>query len=134
VGAFTEDLDILDALYYAGIPVWFVRSTSFIPNPRIDWVEDFICEDDFQRIKLHRGEVLDCTDALPAHKILFTGMVNDPDRYISMGRFLQAQFQLPLLLGSGELRTASTLNPTSSMTTESKGNHLRRFEPCEYQF
>ncbi|KIK61486.1 hypothetical protein GYMLUDRAFT_146897, partial [Collybiopsis luxurians FD-317 M1] len=117
VGAFTEDLDALDALYYAGIPVWFVRHTSLIPKPRIDQVQDFICEDDFQKITLHRGEVLDCTDAQPSHKVVFTGLPNNLDRYVSMGRFIRSQFQSPLLLGAGELRIESELKHASVMAT-----------------
>jgi hypothetical protein len=134
VGAFTEDLDALDALYYAGIPVWFVRHTSLIPKPRIDQVQDFICEDDFQKITLHRGEVLDCTDAQPSHKVVFTGLPNNLDRYVSMGRFIRSQFQSPLLLGAGELRIESELKHTSVMATRSIGIHAHRFEPCEYRF
>ncbi|KIK56378.1 hypothetical protein GYMLUDRAFT_115711, partial [Collybiopsis luxurians FD-317 M1] len=109
IGAFTEDLDVLDTLYYAGIPVWFVRRASLIPEPRIDEVVDFIAEDELQKITLHRGEVLDFADTIPASKIIYTGLPNSLNRYVSMGRFLSSHFQTPLLLGSGELRAGSAL-------------------------
>ncbi|KIK56102.1 hypothetical protein GYMLUDRAFT_174647 [Collybiopsis luxurians FD-317 M1] len=74
VGVFTKNLNDLDLLYYSGIPVWYVRNTSQIPNQCIDKVMEFIKEDSYWKITLHWGEILDCSDASPAHQVVYTGL------------------------------------------------------------
>ncbi|KAL0056849.1 hypothetical protein AAF712_016537, partial [Marasmius tenuissimus] len=55
VGAFVEDEEPLDALFRAGIPVWYMRLLSCSPNAHIDTVVRFIEEKPTQKIDLRFG-------------------------------------------------------------------------------
>ncbi|KIK55199.1 hypothetical protein GYMLUDRAFT_146728, partial [Collybiopsis luxurians FD-317 M1] len=90
VGAFTEDLDHLDFLFYAGIPVWFLCMMSAMPYVRIDSVVPLIREDHSQQLHRPGGFVLNCTDASPPHRIVYNGAPNQPGRYCSMASYLDS--------------------------------------------
>ncbi|KIK54141.1 hypothetical protein GYMLUDRAFT_103954, partial [Collybiopsis luxurians FD-317 M1] len=109
MGAFTEDLETLDFLFHAGIPVWWVRLANNSPNARIDEVVPFIREDNQHRFHLRSNTVIDCMDESPPHPVIFSGACAKPERYIRMGGYLRSRLQYPLLLGSDEPRSSLSL-------------------------
>ncbi|KAJ3716051.1 hypothetical protein C8R42DRAFT_532579, partial [Lentinula raphanica] len=90
IGAFTDDVSILDTLYHLGIPVWFVRPVQNTPDARIDRTVPLITEDSLRIIALPSGYVVDGTDAEPRHKVVWEGLLDTPDRYVAMNTYLQS--------------------------------------------
>lgn len=141
IGAFTEDLDHLDMLFYSGIPVWFVRSVSKTPEARIDKVVPLTDEDFRQQILLPSGYPVDCRDAVPARRIIYDGLAAKPERYIAMAAYIRSLFNYSSLFGSSEPRSSTSLMnarnalpssstlPTSSSSANRTGKY--RAQPCE---
>ncbi|KAF9060352.1 hypothetical protein BDP27DRAFT_1184693, partial [Rhodocollybia butyracea] len=140
IGAFTEDLDHLDVLFYAGVPVWFVRSVSKTPEARIDKVVPLTSEDFRQRILLASGHSLDCRDAIPACRVVYDGLAAKPERYIAMAAYIRSLFNYSSLFGSSEPRSSTSLMnahnalPSSSalpISSSSTNRAQYRAQPCE---
>ncbi|KIK50555.1 hypothetical protein GYMLUDRAFT_105938, partial [Collybiopsis luxurians FD-317 M1] len=99
IGAFTESLDHLDLLFFAGIPVWYICMASSMPYVRIDAVAPFLKEDQSsQRLVRPGGFIVDCSDTLPPHKIIYDGLANKPDRYRKMAAYLDSLINDPAML------------------------------------
>ncbi|KAF9060482.1 hypothetical protein BDP27DRAFT_1430050 [Rhodocollybia butyracea] len=134
IGAFTEDLDHLDLLFYAGIPVWFVRSVSKTPEARIDKVVPITSEDVRQRLLLPSGHTIDCRDAFPPRRLVYDGLAAKPERYMAMATYIRSLFNYSSLFGSPEPRSFASLrnannalpsSPTLPMNSSST-NHTQR--------
>ncbi|KAF9041865.1 hypothetical protein BDP27DRAFT_1238802, partial [Rhodocollybia butyracea] len=104
VGAFVENLEDVDLLFHAGIPVWLVRRVRDWHNPRVDEVAPVIQEDITRRLHLYCGHTLDCTDFTPPAQIVYIGLANKVDRYVAMNCYMQSQFQTVSLFGAMEPR------------------------------
>lgn len=133
VGAFTEDLDTLDRLFYAGIPVWYVRPASETPNVRIDKVGWVIATNEHQKLSLQSLEV-DVSDTVPPHRIVYTGLANKADRYSSMVLYVRSLLQPPSHLGkyvpNGSGLMSSTSHSSAASRTVAHGN--QRSAPCTF--
>ncbi|KIK62156.1 hypothetical protein GYMLUDRAFT_118826, partial [Collybiopsis luxurians FD-317 M1] len=90
VGAFTEDLNDLGLLFYAGIPVWYVCKAKDMPHIRIDRVTPLLKEDSSQRLTRPDGFIIDCSNTFPPHKTIYEGLPNKPDRYRQMVAYLDS--------------------------------------------
>ncbi|KAJ3712704.1 hypothetical protein C8R42DRAFT_647498 [Lentinula raphanica] len=90
IGAFTDNLDTLDTLYYLGIPVWFVRPVTATPDARIDQSAHLIAEDSSYIIELPSGFQVNGIDAEPNHPVIWEGLPNKPERLIAMNAYLQS--------------------------------------------
>ncbi|KIK51177.1 hypothetical protein GYMLUDRAFT_105785, partial [Collybiopsis luxurians FD-317 M1] len=90
IGAFTENLNDLDLLFYAGVPVWYICMADSMPYVRIDSVAPLLREDHSRRFVRPDGFIVDCTNASPPHKIIYDGLPNRPDRYHKMAAFLDS--------------------------------------------
>jgi hypothetical protein len=128
IGAFTENLNDLDLLFYAGVPVWYICTVESMPYVRIDSVVPFLQEDNSQCFIRPDGFIVDCTDASPPHKIIYDGLPNRPDRYHKMATFLDS-----LLSGS---KGAQLYPNERSGSSHSRSRRLKvdnpKFSPCEY--
>lgn len=102
MGAFVEKPEDADLLFHAGIPLWLVRTSADCPNPRVDKLADVICEDHYQKIRLHTGFLLDCADAEPSSDIVYIGLANKTEQCSAMARYMQLQFLIPTLFGLPE--------------------------------
>ncbi|KAJ8074360.1 hypothetical protein PM082_009976 [Marasmius tenuissimus] len=109
MGAFTEDYDVLDSLYHAGIPVWYIRPISASPEVRIDAVVDFIHDTNSFSLALRFGDVLDTSDATPPYRIVYSHLAGKPERYLAMGNFIRSLFHYPRLLGSAAPRSSTSI-------------------------
>lgn len=132
IGAFTEDMNVADILFYAGIPVWYVRPAATTPDVRIDAIGRVIEVTLMNTLELLHGGNLDVSDASPApHRILYTGLANKPERYQAMNQYFRSLFQSPLLLGAYQPSNASVL-PSSSVIRTSHGRSSHQPSPCMY--
>ncbi|KIK50018.1 hypothetical protein GYMLUDRAFT_144175, partial [Collybiopsis luxurians FD-317 M1] len=98
VGAFTESLNDLDFLFYAGIPVWYVCLAKSMPYARIDSRSSLLGEDTSQRFVRPNGFVVDCTDSSPRHKTIYEGLSNKPDRFRKMAAYVDSLLNDPAML------------------------------------
>lgn len=134
VGAFTEDLNTLDQLFYAGIPVWYVRPASETPNVRIDKVGWVIAADAFQKLRLRFSFEIDVSNTTPPHRIIYTGLANKAERYRSMVMYIHSLLQPPSHLGKYVQSRPALSVPSSQSSVASQpavhGN--KRPSPCKF--
>ncbi|KIK65176.1 hypothetical protein GYMLUDRAFT_145217, partial [Collybiopsis luxurians FD-317 M1] len=97
IGAFTESLDDLDILFYAGIPVWYVCMAKSMPYARINSVAPLLHEDYSQKLVRPGGFIVDCADTSPPHKVVYEGLPNKPDRYQKMAAYIDSLVNEPAM-------------------------------------
>ncbi|KAK7446676.1 hypothetical protein VKT23_014371 [Stygiomarasmius scandens] len=118
LGAFTDDLDVLESLFQSKIPVYYIRSVSRTGDVRIDAVEQFIQERNC-KINLHSGFVVDTSDERPSHWVVFTGLARNPERYLSMANYITSLFEYPSVLGTEQPKSTTSLHRVSLPFTPS---------------
>ena len=131
MGAFSDNLDVVDRLFYAGIPVWYTRPVSQSLDVRIDKVSMFIIEDYYQKIELHTGYTVDLADSQPSARVIYTGLANKPERYQAMANFVHSLLQYPSLFGSSEPRSSTSLIRTS-LSSSSVVPGSSQATPCKW--
>ncbi|KAJ7575118.1 hypothetical protein C8J56DRAFT_1064013 [Mycena floridula] len=97
IGAFTDDFDIANHLFRAGIPVWYIHKLSDLPRIRIQqhqqpeiFTSNAIgVSSDSLEVKL--------VEADPPHPIIFTGFAVDPRRYKEMSTYLRSTISTGIL-------------------------------------
>ncbi|KAG7093912.1 hypothetical protein E1B28_007548 [Marasmius oreades] len=109
MGAFTDDLDDLESLFQSNIPVWFVRRLTRAGEARIDKLGNFIYPFPDGTIRLHSDFVIDLSDATPSHRVVFTGLARNPERYIAMANYIASLFEYPSVLGTTQPRSSTSL-------------------------
>ncbi|KAK7029038.1 hypothetical protein VNI00_014748 [Paramarasmius palmivorus] len=131
MGAFTDDLDVVESLYRSRIPVYYLR--PFLRTPvRVENQVPFIKEysDDptdptkSNKIRLHNGVVVDFSDATPSHRVVFTGLPRNPERYLMMAQYINSILEYPSYLGSERPRN-SALSHTARSGLSSRGLSIR---------
>ncbi|KAK1230693.1 hypothetical protein PQX77_006208 [Marasmius sp. AFHP31] len=131
MGAFTEDYDVLDSLYHAGIPVWFIRRLSTIAEVHISAVADFIHDTNSFALALRLGDVLDTSDVSPPHRIVYSHLAAKPERYLAMGNFVRSLFHYPRLIVPSPTKfdpaqvVRNLVNPVKTLTN--KGGPINPF-------
>ncbi|KAJ8072103.1 hypothetical protein PM082_015661 [Marasmius tenuissimus] len=113
MGAFLDDLDVVDCLFNAGIPVWYTRPISQSLDVRINKAVIFITENHWQMIELHSGYEVDLVEAQPTACVIYTGLANKAERYHTMANFVHLLLQYPSLFGSSEPQSSTSLLRTS---------------------
>ncbi|THU81465.1 hypothetical protein K435DRAFT_693533 [Dendrothele bispora CBS 962.96] len=108
MGAFTDDLDVLENLFQSKIPVYYIRSLSRAGDVRIDSVANFI-EELNGKIDLHSGFVVDTSDETPSHRVIFTGLARNPERYLSMAKYMVSLFEYPSVLGTEQPKNSTSM-------------------------
>ncbi|KAL0566092.1 hypothetical protein V5O48_015926 [Marasmius crinis-equi] len=109
-GAFTEDLDELDSLFHAGIPVWYLRCLAISPNVRIDSLASFIDDAIMHRLPLCFGGKLDTHDAFPSSTpVIYNGLAGKPKRYLHMLNYICSLSHYPSLLSSNQPRSSTSV-------------------------
>ncbi|THV04240.1 hypothetical protein K435DRAFT_577724, partial [Dendrothele bispora CBS 962.96] len=74
MGAFAYSPDDLQRLFYAGIPVWFLREVTHLPSLRVDKLVRPIAETANQMLPMrHSDRNVDLADAVPPHRLVWTG-------------------------------------------------------------
>ncbi|KAL0056772.1 hypothetical protein AAF712_016618 [Marasmius tenuissimus] len=116
VGAFVENLDELDNLFHAGIPVWYLRRFEESPDIRIDAEAYFINNISTQKLPLRFGGELDTCDDTPPRPVLYTGLAGKPECYLCMLNYIRSLFQYPSILGSSEVRSSTSVIRSTRMT------------------
>ncbi|KIK53581.1 hypothetical protein GYMLUDRAFT_250286 [Collybiopsis luxurians FD-317 M1] len=111
IGAFTENLNDLDLLFYTRIPVWYIYHSQWFIHPD--------------------GFIVNCADASPPHKIIYDGLPNRPNCYTRMVTFLDSLLNEPTgLLGS---EVDQLFSPRHSASLHNRGRKLKvdtaRFSP-----
>ncbi|THU89804.1 hypothetical protein K435DRAFT_677132 [Dendrothele bispora CBS 962.96] len=128
MGAFAYSPDDLQRLFYAGIPVWFPREVTHLPSLRVDKLVRPIAETANQMLPMrHSDRNVDLADAVPPHRLVWTGGWNQGDRYAAMARFICTLHQYPAMstcqgppvspaiaLASS---SSSSVSPTASTTS-----------------
>ncbi|KAJ3736828.1 hypothetical protein DFJ43DRAFT_1149938 [Lentinula guzmanii] len=120
IGAFTEDLDNIDLLYYSGVPVWYVRHVG-------DSVATPLGSQDVRIEQKIRAD-----DSTPPHRIIYEGLPGKPERYAAMGAYIRSLFYYPPLLGSPAPQSLTSMSraiATASKTPvnrRSLHSHTRR--------
>jgi hypothetical protein len=141
MGAFTSDLDVLESLFQCQIPVYFVRILSQAGRPRIDelkpFPQPFPAASPSQKFELHNGFLIDLSYKVPSHRVIFTGLVQNPERYMTMVTYIKSLLDYPSPLGSSEPRSSTSMQkaslqllptlPTRSTSSVSQG----RYVPCK---
>ncbi|THU90379.1 hypothetical protein K435DRAFT_676170 [Dendrothele bispora CBS 962.96] len=135
MGAFTSDLDVLENLFHCRIPVYFVRTLSRAGDSRIDKVQPLLRPSISQKFQLHNGFEVDLSDAVPSHRVIFTGLASKPERYLSMQTYVLSLLDYPSPLGDSGQQSSTSMQKTalisasaaSIRTTASRA----RFNPCE---
>ncbi|KAL0057410.1 hypothetical protein AAF712_015946, partial [Marasmius tenuissimus] len=95
MGAFLDDLDVVDRLFYAGIPVWYTRLIAQSLDVRVDKAAPFIATDYQQKMELHGGYEVDLAEAQPMGRVIYVGLANKPKRYQAMANFVHLLLQYP---------------------------------------
>ncbi|KAJ8094360.1 hypothetical protein PM082_010794 [Marasmius tenuissimus] len=113
MGAFSDDLDAVDRLFSAGIPVWYTRPIAQSLDVRVDKAASFIATDYQQKMELHGGYEVDLAEAQPTARVIYVGLANKPERYQAMANFVHSLLQYPSLFGSSEPRSSTSLARTS---------------------
>ncbi|KAG7086689.1 hypothetical protein E1B28_002627 [Marasmius oreades] len=119
MGAFTDNLDDLENLFQSHIPVYYVRPLSRAGEARVDRLEDFILPLADGSIQLHTGFIVDMADATPSHRVVFTGLARNPERYITMANYVSALFEYPSVLGTTQPRSSTSIQRASLPLTPS---------------
>lgn len=96
VGAFTDDLDVADGFFYAGIPVWVVHPLKDLPKLRIETLVEPLPLT-HQRLPIGTDAFLDIQVAQPPRKPVFIGHATDLSRYQAMSMFLKSLVSTGLL-------------------------------------
>ncbi|KAL0063175.1 hypothetical protein AAF712_009969 [Marasmius tenuissimus] len=109
MGAFTSDLDVLESLFQCRIPVYFVRPLSRSGNSRIDQVPHFLSPYSDDTFELPSGFTVNLSDAVPAHRVIFTGLASNPERYVAMGNYVTCLLDYPSPLGSSQPRSSTSM-------------------------
>ncbi|KAF9255017.1 hypothetical protein L218DRAFT_1009027 [Marasmius fiardii PR-910] len=81
MGAFSDNNNVVNRLFYVGIPVWYAGPISQALDAHIDCVEFFIKENPLKQIQLHCGYTVDTEDTHPLHPVIYTGLANKPEQY-----------------------------------------------------
>ncbi|KIK52154.1 hypothetical protein GYMLUDRAFT_251498 [Collybiopsis luxurians FD-317 M1] len=102
VGVFTESLNDLDFLFYAGIPVWYVCLAKSMPYAHIDSRSSLLREDTSQQFVWPNGFVVDCTDSSPRHKTVYEGLSNKPNCFQKMAAYVDSLLNDPVMLFSAQ--------------------------------
>ncbi|KAF9058590.1 hypothetical protein BDP27DRAFT_1432524 [Rhodocollybia butyracea] len=76
----------LSMLFYAGIPVWFVRPK--VPGSRIRPDISWICENPWLQLLLPSG-IVDCTDTTPAKPVIYHGSLQTEKYYIAIAGYMR---------------------------------------------
>ena len=85
MGAITENPMVAQDFIRAGLPVWLVRSYKEVPVTRIDSLvamrqpADYLC----------------LTDAKPVHRTMFVGKADDPNKYLTINKYIRYYFRYP---------------------------------------
>ncbi|KAK7046048.1 hypothetical protein VNI00_007043 [Paramarasmius palmivorus] len=115
MGAFTDELDVVESLYRSGIPVYFLRPFRGV-DVRVDEVVPIIqgysddpVSGEPTKIRLHTGAIVDISDATPSHRVVFIGLPRNPERYVAMGRYMVTGIEYPSLMGSDQPRSSTSL-------------------------
>ncbi|KAF5342868.1 hypothetical protein D9758_016103 [Tetrapyrgos nigripes] len=129
VGAFTDDLDVLENLFQCQIPVYYVRILSRAGNARIDKLQQFLPLN--QKSQLHSGFEVDLSDKVPSHRVIFTGLAQNPERYVTMVNYIISLLDYPSPLGNSTPQSSTSMQkaslpfkstlPTRSTSSASQG-------------
>ncbi|KAK1224724.1 hypothetical protein PQX77_012356 [Marasmius sp. AFHP31] len=109
MGAFSDDLDVVDCLFHAGISVWYTRPIAQSLDVRVDKATTFIGVDYMKKIELHGGYKVDLAESQPSSHVIYVGLANKPKQYQAMANFVHSLFQYPSLFGSSEPRSSTSL-------------------------
>lgn len=154
VGAFTDDYNIADVLFYAGIPVWHVHPIKDLPKLRIAIAREPVAITATSLILPAPNSYSPCTivdtaDADPPHPVVFKGMSTDLGRYLAMAAFLRSQSSTGLMgppsilsassisskpeaSGGGRSSVSSKLDTSGSgRSRTSKSSQQRKKLPCK---
>jgi hypothetical protein len=85
MGAITENPMVAQDFIRAGLPVWLVRSYKEVPVTRIDSLV----------VMRQPADYLCLTDAKPAHRTMFVGKADDPNKYLTINKYIQYYFRYP---------------------------------------
>ncbi|KAF5314223.1 hypothetical protein D9758_019030 [Tetrapyrgos nigripes] len=131
VGAFTDDLDVLENLFQCQIPVYYVRILSRAGNARIDKLQQFLPLN--QKSQLHSGFEVDLSDKVPLHRVIFTGLAQNPERYVTMVNYVISLLDYPSPLGNSTPQSSTSMQkaslpfkstlPTRSTSSASQGRY-----------
>jgi hypothetical protein len=123
VGAFTDDWDVADALFYAGIPVWMLHSVIELAALRIDAVTEPLPLTP-AKLPIGRDLFLDVVETNPPSRTIYTGEANNLARYQAIAYHIKA------------LILTGVISPEVSSGPErfNKTNKFNaRNEPCQYR-
>lgn len=131
VGAFTDDLDVADGLFHAGIPVWVVHPLKDLFKLRIDNVVEPL---PLASHKLPIGDslFLDIQRANPPHRPIFTGKATDLARYKAMAVFLKSLISTGLL--SPPINCDASTGPVRSERPSKKSSFRARPSHSYHRF
>ncbi|KAF5341449.1 hypothetical protein D9758_014733 [Tetrapyrgos nigripes] len=131
VGAFTDDLDVLENLFQCQIPVYYVRILSRAGNARIDKLQQFLPLN--QKSQLHSGFEVDLSDKVPSHRVIFTGLAQNPEQYVTMVNYVISLLDYPSPLGNSTPQSSTSMQkaslpfkstlPTRSTSSASQGRY-----------
>ncbi|KAK1216463.1 hypothetical protein PQX77_020905 [Marasmius sp. AFHP31] len=130
MGAFSDDLDVVDRLFHAGIPVWYTRPIAQSLDVRVDKAATFIGVDYMQKIELHSGYKVDLAESQPSSRVIYVGLANKPERYQAMANFVHSLLQYPSLFGSSEPRSSTSL-ARASLSSSAAVPGSSRSTPCK---
>ncbi|KAL0565908.1 hypothetical protein V5O48_016111 [Marasmius crinis-equi] len=122
MGAFSDELDVVERLFRAGIPVWYVRPISQALDVRIDRVQEFIVERS-SKISLHCNYEVNLKEPRTPHRVIYSGLANKPERYQSMANFIHSLLHYPSLFGSYEPRSSTSLIRNSAASSSVVPGH-----------
>ncbi|KAK0429917.1 hypothetical protein EV421DRAFT_1939721 [Armillaria borealis] len=120
MGAFTNDAQIAQCLFRAGIPVWIVRHVDQLPNIRIDKTDHFREPHLFMPLDQHRTKF---------HPI-FKGHGLTAEKYYAFDRFTRSHVRFPNVFtwmqstGSLPLVNPPIPAPPSSLVSSRKGRKM----------
>ncbi|KAL0062949.1 hypothetical protein AAF712_010170 [Marasmius tenuissimus] len=131
MGAFSDNPEVVEALFCLGIPVWYVRPITQDPDTRVDRVIGFILG--FDKLSLPSGFVVDLSEGTPPHRVIYEGLANKPERYLAMSRYLSSLQQYPPLFSSDEPCSLTSVVRVS-MELKLPGSSSLRQSGCKYWF
>jgi hypothetical protein len=116
VGSFTDDLDIADTLFHAGIPVWVLHRVEELVKLRINAVVEPVSFQGFQG-----AMSLDVSGVQLQRPVIYTGDAMDLARYQCMSVYLKS------LISTGVLSPARLPNNAPGRSTRSRSKP----QPCQ---
>ncbi|KAK1221131.1 hypothetical protein PQX77_016069 [Marasmius sp. AFHP31] len=110
IGAFSDSPEVVEALFWLGIPVWYLRPISKDLDVRVDRVAEFIRGSlESKKLVLPSGFEVDLSKGQSSHRVIYEGLANKPERYLAMSNYLTSIQQYPSIFGSDEPRSSTSL-------------------------